>query len=79
MPECTIYHSNSIGNKANCLYPHKVTVTDEMSFKKAVSKDHICAQFQNDYRSEKNFISAVVYAGEDKNALKAFFVSSIVL
>lgn len=58
MPEFTIYHSNSIGNKANCLYPHKVTVTDEMSFKKAVSKDHICAQFQNDYRSEKNFISA---------------------
>lgn len=58
MPEFTIYHSNSIGNKANCLYPHKVTVTDEMSFKKAVSKDHICAKFQNDYRSEKNFISA---------------------
>ena len=58
MPEFTIYHSNSIGNKANCLYPHKVTVTDETSFKKAVNKDYVCAKFQNNYRSEKNFISA---------------------
>ena len=54
----TIYTSATCGQAANVYYPNKVDVTDERSFKKAVSFDHVAASYKNNYRSNVNFIEA---------------------
>lgn len=54
----TIYGSNVVGNQANCLYPKKHTVTDEASLRDAVCHDYVCAEYNNNYRNNDNFISA---------------------
>lgn len=52
------YDATCIGNKNNCLYPNMVTVTDRDSFIKAISFDHVTANFQGSYRSKDKFISS---------------------
>ncbi len=52
------YDANCIGNKNNCLYPNMVTVVDRDSFIKAISFDHVTAEFQGSYRSKDKFISS---------------------
>lgn len=51
----TMYHADCVGNAANCLYPHKVAVTDAASFKAAVAKDYVFSAFKDSYRSGENF------------------------
>ena len=50
--------SDACGQAANVYYPNKVDVTDERSFKKAVSFDHVAASYKNNYRSNVNFIES---------------------
>ena len=50
------YDAICIGNKNNCLYPNMVTVSDRDSFIKAISFDHVTAEFQGSYRSKDKFI-----------------------
>lgn len=52
------YDATCIGNKNNRLYPNMVTVTDMDSFIKAISFDHVTANFQGSYRSKDKFISS---------------------
>ena len=52
------YDANCIGNKNNCLYPNMVTVVDRDSFIKAISFDHVTAEFQGSYRSKDKFITS---------------------
>ena len=54
----TIYTSDAYQQESNCVYPHPVQVTDEASFKRAVSYDHVCAKYRNNYRGNQNFISS---------------------
>jgi putative DNA primase/helicase len=54
----TIYTADTCGQESNVYYPNKVDVTDERSFKKAVSFDHVAASYKNNYRSNVNFIEA---------------------
>ena len=54
----TIYSADCIGNPGNCSYPHKHTVTDVESLKKAVSRDYVCAEYRDNYRSGGNFIGS---------------------
>ena len=54
----TIYTSDACGQAANVYYPNEVEVTDEGSFKRAVSFDHVAASYKNNYRSNVNFIEA---------------------
>ena len=54
----TIYTSDAYQQESNCTYPHLVQVTDEASFRKAVSHDHVCAKYRNNYRGNENFISS---------------------
>lgn len=56
--EFTIYRSDHIQNERNCLYPHKVVVTNKDSFKQAVSRDYVCAEYKDGRRSNSNFICA---------------------
>ena len=52
------YDATCIGNKNNCLYPNMVTVVDRDSFIKAISFDHVTAEFQGSYRSKDKFITS---------------------
>mgnify|MGYP003586235706 CR=1 FL=1 len=54
-PSFTVYQANCLGNAANCLYPRKVEVTDDDSFRTAVAKDHVFAEYADNYRSVANF------------------------
>ena len=54
----TIYSADCIGNTSNCSYPHKHTVSDVESLKKAVSRDYVCAEYRDNYRSGENFIGS---------------------
>lgn len=55
-----IYTANCTGNAANCDYPNKVVVDSEQTLKEAVKKDHVCASYKDNYRSNDNFISSDV-------------------
>ena len=52
------YDATCIGNKNNCLYPNMVTVVDRDSFIKAISFDHVTAEFKGSYRSKDKFITS---------------------
>ena len=52
----TVYAADCRGNASNCLYPHRMDITDEASAKEAFSRDIVCAEYQNNYRSIKNFL-----------------------
>lgn len=54
----TIYTSGTCGQASNVYYPSKMEVTDEATFKNAVSFDHVAASYKNHYRSNANFIKA---------------------
>ena len=51
-----IYRSDIIGNAGNCLYPHKFEIVSKDVLKEAVSKDYVCAEYRNNYRSGANYV-----------------------
>ena len=51
-----IYQSDVIGVKTNCSYPHRLEVKDAAELKAAASKDHVCAEYHDNYRSNSNFL-----------------------
>lgn len=55
----TVYAANCRGNLTNCLYPHRIEITDEASAAKAFSRDIVCAEYRNNYRSVENFLIAI--------------------
>lgn len=58
MLKFTLYTADCVGNSANCLYPHKMVVTDKDSFIAAISSDHVTAKYKGNYRSKDNFEEA---------------------
>ena len=54
----TIYHADSVGQASNCLYPHRVEITDAATLEQAVSHDYVCAEYAGNYRSNDNFIGS---------------------
>ena len=53
-----LYHADYIGQPNNCLYPHKVRITDKDSLIQAVSHDYVCAEYLGNYRSNGNFVGS---------------------
>ena len=47
--------ANSSGDKKNCLYPNRVEASSAEEMVKAVSFDHVCAEYDKNYRSISNF------------------------
>lgn len=47
--------ANSSGDKKNCLYPNRVEASSAEELAKAVSFDHVCAEYDKNYRSISNF------------------------
>ena len=56
----TIFTSDYVGNRKNCLYPNRVCITDKEKLRAAVSFDHVCAEYEGNYRSVSNFKEADV-------------------
>ena len=56
----TVYTADVTGDKTNCLYPHKKEIVDMASMLEAAKKDHVCAEFNNNYRNTDNFIRSDV-------------------
>ena len=54
----TVFAANCRGNPTNCLYPHRIEITDAASAAKAFSRDIVCAEYRNNYRSVENFLIA---------------------
>ena len=54
----TIYTADTCGQESNVYYPNRLEVTDKGAFKDAVSFDHVAARYQNNYRSNANFIES---------------------
>lgn len=54
----TVYAANGRGNAANCLYPHRIEITDIASAVEAFSRDIVCAEYRNNYRNKDNFLCA---------------------
>lgn len=58
--QLTICTANCTGNQKNCLYPNKRVVTSADELKEAVKVDHVCAEYENNYRSADKFIKSDV-------------------
>ena len=58
--QLTICTANCTGNQKNCLYPNKCVVTSADELKEAVKVDHVCAEYENNYRSADKFIKSDV-------------------
>jgi len=54
-----MYHADCIGQEKNCQYRHRVEITDEASLLEVVRHDYVCAEYQDGYRSNNNFIPAL--------------------
>ena len=48
------------GDKTNCLYPTRVEVSSAEDMAKALAFDHVCAEYDKNYRSINNFQSSNV-------------------
>ena len=42
----TLYRADRLGMPENCIYPHKVEVTDKNTLLQAVSNDYVCAEYR---------------------------------
>ena len=54
----TIYHADCVGQAGNCLYPHKIDITDHTTLEQAVSHDYVCAEYAGSYRNNANFLGS---------------------
>ena len=55
-----LYTADCTGNAKNCKYPHRAVVTSADELQDAVGMDHVCAEYQGNYRSVDNFVSSNV-------------------
>ena len=53
-----IYTANCTGDTSNCYYPNLVVIDNPDILKEAVKKDHVCALYKDNKRSNDNFISS---------------------
>ena len=54
----TMFYADCVGLAENCLYPHRIEITDKASLEKAVSHDYVCAEYKGNYRSTDNFVGS---------------------
>lgn len=58
--QLTIFNAACVGNAKNCTYPQKCVVTNADELMDAVKFDHVCAEYQKNYRNVSNFIQSDV-------------------
>lgn len=52
----TIYTADCTGNERNAIYPNKAVITSSRELGTAAAFDHVCAAYQDSYRSRDNFL-----------------------
>ena len=57
--QITLFTANCTGVKTNCIYPNKVVAESKAEMVEAIKRDHVCAKYTNNYRSNDNFEEAV--------------------
>lgn len=55
----TLYRSDAIGRASNCMYPHAVEVTDQVTLADAVRFDYVAVEYKNGYRNVANFVRTI--------------------
>ncbi len=50
-----MFTANVVGQGANCYYPNRVVVSNAEELKNAIKMDHVCAEYENNYRKNENF------------------------
>lgn len=58
MTEFTLYLSDQRGNSHVAVYPYRFSVKSVEDMGQAVAYDHVCAEYRNNHRRIKNFISS---------------------
>lgn len=56
----TMFTANCVGKAANCSYPNRAEITTPEELLDAVKSDHVCAEYQGNYRSVGNFVRSDV-------------------
>ena len=52
----TVFTASCTGREANCRYPQKREIQNAQDLKEAAAFDHVCAAYQDSYRSRDNFL-----------------------
>ena len=65
--EFVFYKADCTQNKENCIYPHKVVVTNAEEFNEMAKYDHVCAEYRGNYRGNKNFLWANTLPADSDN------------
>ncbi len=52
----TVFTASCTGREANCRYPQKREIQTAQDLKEAAQFDHVCAAYQDSYRSRDNFL-----------------------
>ena len=65
--EFVFYKAGCTQNKENCIYPHKVVVTNAQEFNEMAKFDHVCAEYRGNYRGNSNFIWANTLPADSDN------------
>lgn len=52
----TLFTASCTGREANCRYPQKREIQDAQALQEAAAFDHVCAAYQDSYRSRDNFL-----------------------
>lgn len=52
----TVFTASCTGREANCRYPQKREIQTAQDLKEAAAFDHVCAAYQDSYRSRDNFL-----------------------
>lgn len=66
-PDITIYTADCLGDKTNCLYPHRHVISNADSLQQAVSRDYVTGEFKGNYRSLNNFIACTTIGADCDN------------
>ena len=56
----TVFTANCVGKPGNCSYPNRLTITGSDSLRRAVAFDHVCAEYQENYRSADKYLTSDV-------------------
>ena len=58
MKNMTVFYSDTCGDARNCIYPHRVDLSDPGQREKVFRHDHVLAHFSDGHRGNENFLSA---------------------
>lgn len=47
--QITLFQADCLYQPANCQYPHKMVITSKTDMAKLQSRDHVCAEYKNNY------------------------------